>query len=152
MARSGIAPDTGSQVATQFFNRAAYAYIGSETATSASVATTRLVLERGDLRPLGLLRRGRGQRFRDVRSAESRCAHERDPDFCAADNSVSYTLPAGLGGVYGQAMVAAGEGNDSMKYTGARLGFAVDKLNVGPVCARRSAAGPHQGLQHWRLL
>ena len=48
---SGIAPDTGSQVATQFFNRAAYAYIGSQTLRRHPHRSRlhALVLERGDL-------------------------------------------------------------------------------------------------------
>lgn len=40
-------------------------------------------------------------------------------------------------------MVAAGEGNNSMKYMGARLGFAVDKLNVGGSYAQDWARPDH---------
>lgn len=46
-----------------------------------------------------------------------------------ANNSVGYFLPGGLGGVYGQAMVAAGEGAPG-RYVGARLGYAAGDLDV----------------------
>lgn len=46
-----------------------------------------------------------------------------------SDNSVGYFLPDGLGGVYGQAMVAAGEGTTG-RYVGARIGYAGNGLDV----------------------
>ncbi len=46
-----------------------------------------------------------------------------------SDNSVGYFLPDDLGGVYGQAMVAAGEGSTG-RYVGARLGWAGNGLDV----------------------
>ena len=47
-----------------------------------------------------------------------------------ASNSVGYHLPA-MGGVYGNAMVAAGEGGVAgNKYVGARLGYAGGPVNV----------------------
>lgn len=47
-----------------------------------------------------------------------------------ASNSIEYFLPSGLGGLYGQAMVAASEGQSGAKYTGARLGYEAGPLNV----------------------
>jgi predicted porin len=46
-----------------------------------------------------------------------------------SDNSVGYFLPEGLGGVYGQAMVAAGEGSTG-RYVGGRVGYAGNGLDV----------------------
>jgi predicted porin len=47
-----------------------------------------------------------------------------------ANNTVGYFLPA-MGGLYGQGMVAAGEGvNNGNKYTGVRLGYAAGPVNV----------------------
>ncbi|OYV01548.1 MAG: porin [Burkholderiales bacterium PBB5] len=46
-----------------------------------------------------------------------------------SNNSIGYFLPGGLGGLYGQAMVAAGEGAPG-KYIGARLGYAAGPLDV----------------------
>jgi len=46
-----------------------------------------------------------------------------------SDNSVGYFLPDGLGGVYGQAMVAAGEGSTG-RYVGARIGWAGNGLDI----------------------
>ncbi len=45
-------------------------------------------------------------------------------------NQVMYLLPTGLGGVYGRAAVAAGEGVSGGKYAGGRLGFAGGPLDV----------------------
>jgi len=54
-----------------------------------------------------------------------------------ADNMVSYFLPSGLGGLFGQFSIAAAEGHtgdattfENMKYVGGRLGYA-----AGPVSA-----------------
>jgi len=47
-----------------------------------------------------------------------------------ANNSVSYFLPSGLGGVYGQVQIAAPEGVTGQKYQGARLGYAAGPLDV----------------------
>ena len=46
------------------------------------------------------------------------------------DNSIGYFLPS-LGGIYGSAMVAAGEGVAGNKYIGGRLGYAAGALDVG---------------------
>ncbi|MDP1533186.1 MAG: porin [Rubrivivax sp.] len=46
-----------------------------------------------------------------------------------ANNSIGYFLPA-MGGVYGQLMVAAGEGVQGNKYTGGRLGYSAGPLNI----------------------
>jgi predicted porin len=47
-----------------------------------------------------------------------------------ADNTVGYFLPANLGGLYGQFMVAAGEGTPGNKYYGGRLGYSAGPYNV----------------------
>lgn len=47
-----------------------------------------------------------------------------------ASNSVGYSLPRGIGGLYGQAMVAVGEGVDGAKYQGGRLGYESGPLNI----------------------
>ena len=46
-----------------------------------------------------------------------------------ANNTISYFLPA-LGGLYGQAEVAAGEQTTGNKFVGGRLGYAAGPLNV----------------------
>jgi predicted porin len=47
-----------------------------------------------------------------------------------ADNSIGYHLPGGLGGLYGQFNVAAGEGRTGNKYIGGRIGYAAGPINV----------------------
>ncbi len=53
----------------------------------------------------------------------------RTGSWVRADNSIGYHLPS-LGGLYGQAMVAAGEGAIGNKYVGGRLGYAAGPINV----------------------
>ena len=49
-----------------------------------------------------------------------------------ADNSIGYLLPSGIGGVYGQAMVAASEGasGNAGRYIGGRIGFAAGPFDI----------------------
>ena len=47
-----------------------------------------------------------------------------------ADNMVSYFTPGNLGGFYGRASVAAGEGTAGKKYYGGRAGYAAGPLDV----------------------
>jgi len=47
-----------------------------------------------------------------------------------ANNSVGYFLPGNLGGFYGQAMYALGQGNDNNKYWGLKAGFASGPFDV----------------------
>jgi predicted porin len=58
------------------------------------------------------------------------------------DNSISYFLPA-MGGLYGQVMVAAGEGPASRgnKYTGLRLGYAAGPLNFSGAYGKADRTG-----------
>lgn len=50
--------------------------------------------------------------------------------FFRANNSIGYFLPGGLGGLYGQVMVSAGEGVNGNKHRGLRVGYAAGPLNV----------------------
>lgn len=56
------------------------------------------------------------------------------------DNSIGYFLPA-MGGVYGQAMVAAGEGVDGNKYIGGRIGYAGGPIEVAVAVGNTDLAG-----------
>lgn len=47
-----------------------------------------------------------------------------------SDNMVSYFTPGNLGGFYGRASVAAGEGTAGKKYYGGRAGYAAGPLDV----------------------
>lgn len=55
-------------------------------------------------------------------------------------NSIAYYLPA-MGGLYGAAMVGAGEGTTGNKYMGVRLGYAAGPLNVSVATAKTSKTG-----------
>jgi predicted porin len=62
-----------------------------------------------------------------------------------ADNAVQYFLPAGIGGVYGQVMAAAGEGsnatNGNNRYVGGRIGWAGGPVNVAGAYSRTRIPG-----------
>ncbi len=58
--------------------------------------------------------------------------------FPRASNAVEYFLPGNLGGVYGQAMVAAGEGSVNGKYSAARLGYKTGSLNASAEAGKAS--------------
>jgi predicted porin len=49
--------------------------------------------------------------------------------FTRSDNSIGYFLPSNIGGIYGQAMVAAGEGGPG-RHIGGRIGWAGGPFNV----------------------
>ena len=62
-----------------------------------------------------------------------------------ADNSIGYLLPSGIGGVYGQAMVAASEGasGNAGRYIGGRVGFAAGPFDIaGSYGQQRVDAAP----------
>lgn len=61
--------------------------------------------------------------------------------FVRSANSLGYLLPRNLGGVYGQAMVAAAEGADGARYTGARLGYAAGPVDVAVAYGETPAKG-----------
>jgi len=50
--------------------------------------------------------------------------------YARANNTIGYFLPSGLGGIYGQAQVAAGESVSGQKYMGGRLGYAAGPFDV----------------------
>jgi len=58
------------------------------------------------------------------------------------DNSVGYFLPSNLGGLFGQAMVAASEGGTALdrpgRHLGGRVGYAAGPLNVAVAYARQN--------------
>lgn len=58
-----------------------------------------------------------------------------------ANNTIGYFLPSGLGGLYGQVMVAAGEGATGNKYMGGRLGYAAGPVNVAVAYGITSKTG-----------
>lgn len=52
------------------------------------------------------------------------------PTYYRADNAVHYYLPPNMGGIYGQATYAFGEGTPNGRYAGARLGYGAGNINV----------------------
>ncbi|MDN3921141.1 porin [Roseateles violae] len=58
-----------------------------------------------------------------------------------SDNQVVYNLPANLGGFYGGADVAAGEGTDGKKYYGGRLGYKAGPMHFAGGYQQTDARG-----------
>ena len=67
------------------------------------------------------------------------------PTYVRSNNSIGYHLPA-LGGVYGEFMVAPGEGGPG-KYSGGRIGFGAGPINVAAAFGNTelNAAGTLKG-------
>ena len=63
--------------------------------------------------------------------------------FVRANNTVGYFLPSNLGGLYGQAQAALGEGNDNNKYYGGRIGYAAGPVDVAVGYGITKLAGPN---------
>jgi predicted porin len=61
--------------------------------------------------------------------------------FVRADNSIGYFLPSNIGGLYGQFMVAAAEGNVPGKYIGGRIGFAAGPFDIAGAYATSGITG-----------
>jgi predicted porin len=64
--------------------------------------------------------------------------------FVRADNTFGYFLPSNIGGVYGQFMVAAGEGGGNStavnagRYIGGRIGFAAGPFDIAGAYAQQT--------------
>jgi len=57
-----------------------------------------------------------------------------------ADNQVAYLTPGNLGGFYGRASVAAGEGTAGKKYVGGRAGWAAGPIDVSAAYGQYTVA------------
>ncbi|MEP7295655.1 MAG: porin [Burkholderiales bacterium] len=69
----------------------------------------------------------------------SHVAQKLTGTFVRADNSIGYFLPSGIGGVYGQVMVAAAENGATNpgRYVGGRVGFAAGPFDVAGAYAQQ---------------
>lgn len=68
-----------------------------------------------------------------------------------ANNTIGYFLPGGLGGLYGQVQVAAGEGATGNKHQAFRLGYAAGPVNVAIAYGKTEITeGPPK--QDWKRL
>ena len=73
------------------------------------------------------------------------------PTYVRASNSIGYLLPRGLGGAYGQFMVAPSEGAPNAKYIGGRLGYANGPLDVSVAASRQDLNGGANRFSTWVL-
>jgi predicted porin len=67
-----------------------------------------------------------------------------------ANNSVGYFLPA-MGGFYGQAMVAAGEGVSGNKHAGLRLGYAAGPFDVAFAYGETQVNAADDNANEWNI-
>jgi predicted porin len=70
------------------------------------------------------------------------------PDYVRANNTIGYFLPSNIGGVYGQGMVAAGEGNNAGRYVGGRVGFAAGPFDVAVAYSQERVLSLGSGNQY----
>ncbi len=68
-----------------------------------------------------------------------------------ADNQISYFTPNSLGGFYGRASVAAGEGTAGKKYIGGRAGYAKGPLDVSLSYGQTTVAPAATGDDKYKL-
>jgi predicted porin len=120
---TGLTPDTGSQSdANRFWNRrSTVSLLGSfgELRIGRDYTVTYLGFEEYDVwSDIGVS---------GVAKFDSSLGTVRDTGV-RADNQIAYFTPGNLGGFYGRAAVAAGEGTAGKKYVAARAGYA-----AGPV-------------------
>jgi predicted porin len=61
------------------------------------------------------------------------------PTYVRADNSIAYFLPAGLGGLYGWAQIAAAEGSPaaSGKFASGRIGYAAGPFDIAAAMSQQ---------------
>jgi len=71
------------------------------------------------------------------------------PTYVRSSNSVAYFLPGGLGGAYGQFMVAPSEGAPNTKYYSGRLGYAGGPVDVSVAVSRQSLSGGANRFDSW---
>jgi len=61
-----------------------------------------------------------------------------------SNNSVGYFLPSGIGGIYGQAQIAAGEGVFGQKYAGGRIGYAAGPIDAAVAYGQTQILGDNK--------
>lgn len=114
---SAFSPDVGTSNATKFFNRASWVSLESsrlgELRLGREYTPTAYIHTAFD--PFNGTGVGSSKNTSNVK--------DLIPTYTRADNSISYFLPPDLGGFYGHAMVALGEGGPG-KHLGASLGWA----------------------------
>lgn len=73
------------------------------------------------------------------------------PTYVRSSNALQYLTPGGLGGVYGQFMIAPSEGAPNTKYSGGRVGWAGGPVDVSIAASRQSLNGGANRFDSWVL-
>jgi len=121
---SGINTDNGTSSDTaKFWNRRSTVSLVSKTAGELRMGRdyNPIFSQYNAFSPFGVVGVGSMQQLIPALGGQDRTR---------SDNTVSYWLPSGLGGVYGEAMVAAGEGVANNKHTGGRLGYLAGPVHL----------------------
>jgi predicted porin len=132
---TGLNPDSGTQSdATRFWNRRATVSLsGNFGEVRLGRDFTPTYLGYSDYDPFGDNGVGASGKF------DSSLGTVRDTG-TRADNQIMYLTPANLGGFYGRAAVAAGEGTAGKKYYGGRAGYAAGPLDVSAAYGQTTVA------------
>lgn len=132
---TGLTPDTGAQSdATRFWNRrSTVSLLGSfgELRIGRDYSVTYLGYEDYDVwSDIGIT---------GVAKFDSSLGTARDTSV-RADNQIAYFTPSSLGGFYGRAAVASGEGTAGKKYVAGRAGYAAGPLDVSVTYGQTTVA------------
>jgi predicted porin len=132
---TGLNVDSGTQSdATRFWNRRATVSLsGNFGEVRLGRDFTPTYLGYSDYDPFGDNGVGASSKF------DSSLGTARDTG-TRADNQIMYLTPGNLGGFYGRAAVAAGEGTAGKKYYGARAGYAAGPLDVSAAYGQTEVA------------
>ena len=132
---TGLNADSGTQSdATRFWNRrATVSLMGNFGEVRLGRDFTPTYLGYSDYDPFGDNGVAASSKF------DSSLGTARDTG-TRADNQITYLTPGNLGGFYGRASVAAGEGTAGKKYYGARAGWAAGPIDVSAAYGQTEVA------------
>jgi predicted porin len=122
---AGVQPDVGTQTSTRFWHRrSTVSLLGGFGEVRMGRDYTPIFWNNTIFDPFGT--NGVGS---STNVALFAAGPQATLTFTRSDNSIGYFLPSNIGGIYGQAMVAAGEGGPG-RHIGGRIGWAGGPFNV----------------------
>ena len=144
---TGLNADSGTQSdATRFWNRrATVSLMGNFGEVRLGRDFTPTYLGYSDYDPFGDNGVAASSKF------DSSLGTARDTG-TRADNQITYLTPGNLGGFYGRASVAAGEGTAGKKYYGARAGYAAGPFDVSAAYGQTTVAPLASGEDKFKTL
>ena len=146
---SGVSADQGSAGdSTRFWNRrSTVSILGNFGEVRAGRDTVPTYLGASDYDAFGTNGVATGEKF----ITTNKLGAASVDTFKRADNQISYFTPNTLGGFYGRASVAAGEGTAGKKYVGGRAGYAKGPLDVSLSYGQTTVAPTSTGDDKYKM-